>query len=128
MRAEPAADPWGTQAPPEGAASLLEIGSGTGQHAAYFAPELPHLAWHTSDLPDLPQSIRLWIEEADCANLREPIALDVTRSEQWPIGPFDAVFSANTAHILPPDAVEAMFLGVGRLLPLPALRPLHVPR
>ncbi|MEW7981246.1 MAG: DUF938 domain-containing protein [Candidatus Sedimenticola endophacoides] len=99
------------------AASLLEIGSGTGQHAAYFAPELPHLAWHTSDLPDLHQSIRLWIEEAGCANLRQPIALDVTCPEQWPTGPFNAAFSANTAHILPPDAVEAMFLGVGRLLP-----------
>jgi SAM-dependent methyltransferase len=95
---------------------VLEIGSGTGQHAAYFAAALPHLEWQPSDLPANHAAIRAWAAAARAANLREPLALDV-RDEPWPVAGFDAVFSANTLHIMHPSAVEALFRGCGRLLP-----------
>jgi len=94
---------------------LLEIGSGTGQHAVYFAEELPHLTWHTSDRDENHPGIRAWLEEAGLVNVRPPLSLDVLR-DSWPQGPFDAVFSANTAHIMPDYAVAAMFRGVGAVL------------
>ncbi len=95
---------------------VLEIGSGTGQHAVYFAPNLPHLEWYTSDLAENLAGIRLWIEEQPEDNLFPPMVLDVNASE-WPIDDFDAVFSANTAHIMYWPDVEAMFRGVGKYLP-----------
>jgi len=98
------------------AASLLEIGSGTGQHAVYFAPELPHLSWQTSDLAENHPGIKRWLEEAKIPNILPPLQLDTLESKNWPEGPYDAVFSANTTHIMPMEAVEAMFNGVGRLL------------
>lgn len=95
--------------------SLLEIGSGTGQHAAYFAPGLPQLRWQPSDLaPNLP-SIAAWAAEAGAPNLRAPIELDVDRP--FPPVEADAVFSANTCHILSWPRVERMFAGIGALLP-----------
>ena len=95
--------------------SVLEIGSGTGQHAVYFAERMPHLVWHTSDCTEYHAGIGLWLDEAGLDNLRAPIALDVSRSE-WPDRSFDAVFSANTAHIMHWPDVEAMFSGVGSVL------------
>ncbi len=94
---------------------LLEIGSGTGQHAVHFAPEFPHLEWQTSDRPEHHPGILAWLEYRPSPNLLPPLALDVAR-DPWPEGPFDAVFSANTAHIMQPSEVEAMFAGVGRVL------------
>lgn len=99
--------------PPSG--SLLEIGSGTGQHAVMFASALPALSWQTSDLPEMHAGINLWLDEARLPNLRRPIALDVLHT-QWPGQRYDAVFSANTAHIMPQDAVAAMFAGVAQVL------------
>jgi len=98
------------------AQNLLEIGSGTGQHAVYFAPELPHLTWHTSDRVENHPGIRAWLREHPSDNLREPLALDVS-CDPWPALAVDAVFSANTAHIMHRPDVAAMFEGVGRLLP-----------
>ena len=95
---------------------VLEIGSGTGQHAVYFAPNLPHLEWYTSDVRENLAGIRLWIEEQPSENLFPPTVLDVNASE-WPIDDFDAVFSANTAHIMYWPDVEAMFRGVAKYLP-----------
>jgi len=95
--------------------TLLEIGSGTGQHAVYFAPDLPRLVWQTSDQRAQHAGIRQWLDEAGLANVLPPLALDVMLDE-WPVGPFDAVFSANTAHIMPETAVAAMFAGVGAVL------------
>jgi len=103
----------------EGASHVLEIGSGTGQHAVFFAAKLSHLVWQTSDLRESHAGIGAWLEHARLPNLREPLELDVTR-EPWPlaaIGRVDAVFSANTAHIMPWPAVQACVRGVGRLLP-----------
>ncbi|MEX2525613.1 MAG: DUF938 domain-containing protein [Gammaproteobacteria bacterium] len=97
------------------AAAVLEIGSGTGQHAVYFAERMPHLVWHTSDTPEHHAGINLWLEEADLPNTRPPLVLDVMQ-EPWPCMDVDAVFSANTAHIMHWHEVEAMFAGVGRLL------------
>ncbi|HYY62610.1 MAG TPA: DUF938 domain-containing protein [Burkholderiales bacterium] len=94
---------------------VLEIGSGTGQHAAYFAAELAHLSWQPSDVAENLPSVRLWREEAQTPRLLEPIELDVDRP--FPKVAADAVFSANTSHIMSWPQVEKMFAGVGALLP-----------
>ena len=96
---------------------MLEIGSGTGQHAAYFAPELPHLTWQASDVAQYLDGIRLWGVAA--------IELDVDKP--WPSTNADAVFSCNTAHIMSWPQVERMFEGVGRLLPAGGLFALYGP-
>ena len=98
-----------------GAHSILEIGSGTGQHAVYFAHQLPHLTWQTSDLPENHASIIAWRKEAGLENVRAPIYLDVTAAT-WPDGEYDGLFSANTAHIMSWEAVQCMFSGIGELL------------
>ncbi len=95
---------------------VLEIGSGTGQHSVHFAPNLAHLEWYTSDLTENLAGIRLWMEEQPSENLFPPTVLDVNASD-WPIEDFDAVFSANTAHIMHWPDVESMFCGVARYLP-----------
>lgn len=93
---------------------VLEIGSGTGQHAVYFAAAFAHLTWQPSDLAEALPGIRAWCAEAALDNLAEPVVLDVRGD--WPDGRFDAVYSANTAHIMDWPAVQAMFAGVGRAL------------
>jgi len=99
-----------------GQGRLLEIGSGTGQHAAYFAPEFPDLQWQTSDRAANHAGIRAWLAEAP-ANVRPPLELDVNQAP-WPVGEVEVIYSANTAHIMGWSAVEALFAGVGRhLLP-----------
>ncbi|RZI40948.1 DUF938 domain-containing protein [Herbaspirillum sp. HC18] len=97
------------------ARTVLEIGSGTGQHAVYFGTNLPHLAWQTSDLPENHASILAWLHEEQPSNVLPPLPLDV-EADEWPAGPFDAVFTANTCHIMAWPHVEAMFAGVGRVL------------
>ena len=89
-------------------ARVLEIGSGTGQHAVYFAQALPHLTWQTTDCTENLHGIRLWLEEADLPNTPPPLELDVT-VDQWPKKRFDAMFSANTLHIMSWAEVEQMF-------------------
>ncbi|HCS90928.1 MAG: DUF938 domain-containing protein [Thiohalocapsa sp. PB-PSB1] len=112
---------------------VLEIGSGTGQHAVHFAAAMPHLRWQCSDVAAQLPGIRLWLDEAALANLPQPLHLDidgdseVDRNDCWPDGQFDAVFSANTAHILSLIQVERMFRGVGRLLPVGAPFALYGP-
>ena len=95
--------------------SVLEIGSGTGQHAAYFAPALPHLAWQPSDVAENLPSIRIWREEAQTPRLLEPVELDVDRP--FPAVEADAVFSANTCHIMSWAQVERMFGSIEQRLP-----------
>jgi SAM-dependent methyltransferase len=94
---------------------VLEIGSGTGQHAVFFGAHLPRLIWQTSDLPQNHASIVAWQREARLPNVLPPLALD-TGSSDWPKGPYDAVFSANTCHIMAWQEVQAMFSGIGRIL------------
>lgn len=90
--------------------TLLEIGSGTGQHAVYFGSEMPHLLWQTSDVEENHIGIQLWLQESELDNVLAPLTLNV--SGDWPDSNYDAMFSANTAHIMPWRAVEAMFAGV----------------
>ena len=95
----------------------LEIGSGTGQHAVWFAQQLPQLVWQTSDLPQNHAGIRLWLEHQPSPNLRPPIALDML-ADSWPDANYDVIYSANTAHIMPWQGVINMFAQVGlHLLP-----------
>ena len=94
---------------------VLEIGSGTGQHAVYFAQHLPYLTWLTSDVPANQPGIHAWLAEADLPNTRPPINLDVSHFP-WPVPSVDAVFSANTLHIMSWQHVEDFFRGVGQVL------------
>jgi Protein of unknown function (DUF938) len=94
--------------------SVLEIGSGTGQHAVAFAAELPHLEWQTSDVAENLPGIRMWLAEARLPNLPPPLELDV--SARWPTGRYDAAFSANTLHIMSWDEVRKLFAGLGQAL------------
>ncbi len=94
---------------------VLEIASGTGQHAVYFAPELPHLTWQTSELPHNHEGIRAWLDEARLPNVLPPLDLDIT-APTWPVSGVDAIFNANTVHIIAWPAVEHLFAGIGRVL------------
>ena len=93
---------------------VLEVGSGTGQHAVHFAAALPQLVWQTSDRPEWLPGIRLWLAEAGLPNTPPPIELDVRGP--WPGERFDAVFSANTLHIMGWPEVEALFAGLPAVL------------
>ncbi|MCH7830418.1 MAG: DUF938 domain-containing protein [Proteobacteria bacterium] len=94
---------------------VLEIGSGTGQHAARFAAAMRHLQWQTSDLDENHVGIIAWVNAAGLENLLLPLAVDV-READLPAQSFDAVYSANTAHIMSLAAVEKMFALVGGVL------------
>ena len=87
---------------------VLEIGSGTGQHAAFLARALPHLSWQTSERPEHLPGIQLWLDEAALPNTPAPIALDVTQAE-WPQSRYDGVFTANTLHIMAWPEVQMLF-------------------
>lgn len=110
----------------EGVDDVLEIGSGTGQHAVWFAAALPHLVWRTSDLPEYHPAINAWIDEAKLDNVERPLALDVGVGP-WPIARADAVFSANTTQVMRWPEVVAMFDGVAGLLPEGAIFVLYGP-
>lgn len=97
-------------------ARVLEIGSGTGQHAEHLARCLPHLDWQPSERPGELAGLDARVRRAALANLARPVALDVMASE-WPLARFDHAFTANTCHIMHWPAVEAMLAGVGQRLP-----------
>lgn len=94
---------------------VLEIGSGTGQHAVYFGARLPHLQWHTSDRLENHQGIQRWCEEAGLDNVLPPVELDVCQPH-WPELTPDTIFSANGVHIMSWPEVELLFAGVDRIL------------
>jgi len=96
-------------------ASVLEIGSGTGQHAVYFAQQMPHLVWHTSDCTPYHAGINSWLTDSGLTNVVKPIELNVSTS-RWPISDVDAVFTANSLHIMSADDVSNLIAGVGKLL------------
>jgi SAM-dependent methyltransferase len=93
---------------------VLEIGSGTGQHAVYFAAAMPWLCWQCSDRAEHLAGIAQWLDEAALANTPRPWPLDV--SGRWPEASFDAIYTANTLHIMGWDAVQALFAGIGNTL------------
>lgn len=94
---------------------VLEIGSGTGQHAAYFAAYLPQLIWQPTDLSSNFPSIRAWAAEARLPNLRDPLELDLI-ADRWPVTSVAAVVCINTIHIVAWAAVEKLFIGAGKVL------------
>ena len=94
---------------------VLEIGSGTGQHAVSFAAALPHLSWQPTDRHEHLAGLAQRVAESGLSNLRPPMGLDVSWPE-WPSTRADAIFSANTLHIMAWPAVQGMFKGVARLL------------
>lgn len=93
---------------------VLEIGSGTGQHAVHFAAGMPWLVWQSSDRFEQLAGIHAWLAEAALPNTPAPLELDVRG--RWPQQRFDAVFSANTLHIMAWWEVEAMFRGIADVL------------
>src|ERR1043165_3294061 len=96
---------------------VLEIASGTGQHAAFFAPAFPALRWQPSDASAAHlESIRAWSAAAGAENLAPPLLLDVER-EPWPVAHADAILNINMIHIAPWSAAEALFRGAAQRLP-----------
>jgi hypothetical protein len=104
---------------------VLEVGSGTGQHAVFFAQAMPWLTWQTADLaPNLP-GIRLWLDEAALPNVPPPIELEA--AGPWPTGPYDAVFSANTLHIMGWPDVQKLFAGLDGVMAKDAVLAVYGP-
>lgn len=97
------------------AGKVLEAGSGTGQHAAYFATALPGLQWQPTDRSENLESIAAWRAEAGVANLCEPLVLDLA-AERWPVDQVDALVCINTIHIVGWPLVERLFAGAGRVV------------
>lgn len=96
--------------------TILEIASGTGQHAVYFASRFPKALWQPSDrTPETLASIRAWVVEADLPNLNHPLELDVT-AEEWPIDAADAIVNINMLHISPWRTCEGLLAGASRVL------------
>ena len=95
--------------------TILEIGSGTGQHVVYFSAQLPMLNWQPTDTADYLDGLcnRVATEAPD--NVEDPIELDV-RMQPWPVGSFDGAFSANTLHFMSWRCVEQFFRGIGESL------------
>jgi SAM-dependent methyltransferase len=100
-------------------AEVLEIGSGTGQHAAHFGAEMPHLSWQTSDRPANHPGIDAWRQWAKLPNVPAPLALDV--GEPWPITSTPAIFCANVIHIISWPEVELLFQGIAHHLRDPGI-------
>lgn len=94
---------------------VLEIGSGSGQHAVYFAQHLKHLNWQPSDRSEYLDSIRAWTEESALSNLKAPVELDVV-NHPWDVQTADTIFTANSLHIMSWAMVEYFFRGVGETL------------
>lgn len=91
-----------------GCKCVLEIGSGTGQHAVHFAAAMPHLTWQTSDRVENHDGIHAWLADAALPNTLPPLTLDVNQA-RWPRARFDAVFTANTLHIMGWEEVQTLF-------------------
>lgn len=99
----------------ENTKTVLEIGSCTGQLAVHFASNLPNLKWQPTDREIELSGIKLWLDESDLANISEPLVLDVN-DLPWKVGKFDAVFTANSLHIMSKPEIENMFLGIEQVL------------
>jgi SAM-dependent methyltransferase len=94
-----------------GCTHVLEIGSGTGQHAVHFALAMPKLVWQPTELADAMPALRKRIFNEGPSNLRAPVFLDVTQAP-WDVRRVDGVFTANTLHIMHWPQVEALFAGL----------------
>ncbi|WP_371192747.1 DUF938 domain-containing protein [Glaciecola sp. SC05] len=95
---------------------VLEIGSGTGQHAVYFAKHLPHLSWQTADQLEYHAAIKHYLQHYPSPNLNAPIALKIPLDD-IPENQYDGFFTANTAHIMQENEVQHMMQTINRVLP-----------
>jgi len=95
--------------------TLLEIGSGTGQHATYFAPSFPEIIWQSSDLAENLKNIELWRREFNLSNIKPAIELNIAHTP-WPFTNIQTIFTANTLHIISWPLVESFFEGVNQTL------------
>src|SRR5271167_2964434 len=95
--------------------TVLEIGSGTGQHAVHFAAHLTHLTWHPTEQLAYLADLRKRVTLEGGSNLRPPTVLDVKQAV-WPLRHADAIFTANTLHIMSWSEVLAMYQGLGAIL------------
>ncbi len=93
--------------------SVLELGSGTGVHARYFAERLPHLSWQPSEHPERLQPL---LELAGPPNLLPALAVDITAA-RWPKGHYDAIFMANVLHFIPAEGIPAVLRRIAKKLP-----------
>ena len=98
------------------AATVLELASGSGEHAIYFSKNLPHLTWQPSDVDDDGlASVESWVEHEALPNVRKPLRLDVC-ADDWIDEPVDAIYCCNMIHITPWEMTEALMRGVGKHL------------
>lgn len=97
------------------AGEVLEIGSGTGQHAVFFTQHMPHLVWQPSDLPDQHPGMKMWLDEVEHGRIKTPLTIDVGAGP-WPLENIDYVYSANTAHIISASQVVNMMTYIGNCL------------
>ncbi len=91
---------------------LLEIGTGTGQHAVYFAKNLTNIEWQTSDVQENHAGIQMWLDEAQLSNVKNPISFQIGR-DTFPKGEYDFVYTANTLHIMSWDEVQSLITLLG---------------
>ncbi len=94
---------------------VLEIGSGTGQHAVHFAEHLSHVTWQPSDLAIYLPGINSWLDEARLENIRSPMTLDINH-KPWPVSDIEAVFTANTLHIMSWESVQIFIQSLGEVM------------
>jgi len=94
---------------------VLEIGSGSGQHAVFFTRHLPCLSWQASEIRENLEGLRQRLSQEAPANVKTPLFLDVCQ-RPWPVTAADAIFTANTLHIMSWDHVQQMFFGIGQVL------------
>lgn len=98
-------------------ARVLEVASGSGEHALHCAAAMPGWAWQPSDpTPEALASIAAWRERAGRSNLAAPIRLDATDAESWPAGPFEAIVAINLIHISPWEVAGALMARAGERL------------
>ena len=109
-----------------GCKNILEIGSGTGQHAVHFAIEMPWLVWQPSEHPEEMPGLRKRIVYEGPKNLRAPVELDVTQTP-WDVRRMDGVFTANTMHIMNWSQVEALFENLPAILKPDAVLAIYGP-
>lgn len=122
---EPIAKVLGKFLPSQGL--VLEVASGTGEHAVHFAARFPALTWQPSDAaPDRLESIRAWVESSALPNLRPPLQLDVS-APSWPLERADALLAINLLQVSPPSCAEALFAGAARTLPPGGLAYIYSP-
>jgi len=108
------------------ALTVMEMGSGTGQHAVYFAEKMPHLTWCPTDLADNHKGIRQWLADAALPNIAQPVRYEVGKDD-WPELDADLVFTANTLHIMSVDLVQHWIRDLGQHLKTGAMVMIYGP-